>query len=86
MTYGRRRYSLALSRLTGPLGQSGDNERIVSDFYNPDAPSYFRRMVRSHPAFQPLAAERFTSICHFCVRAFSDPERRRVLREMTPHE
>lgn len=49
--------------------------RLVNAFYDPSSPAYFRRLVRNHPAFRPLADERFVSICDFCIRALSDPAR-----------
>lgn len=57
------------------LPDNGDGERLVTAFYDPSSPAYFRKLVRDHPMFRELAGERFASICDFCLRALGDPGR-----------
>jgi pyruvate-formate lyase-activating enzyme len=67
-----------------PEAGRGAAERIVTAFYDPDSPVFFQRMVRDHPAFQPLADERFSNICDFCLRALGDPARVQALAAQLP--
>jgi hypothetical protein len=43
-------------------------------------------MVRDHPAFRPLADERFSNICDFCMRALGDPGRVEALAALLPDD
>jgi Radical SAM superfamily len=63
-------------RAQPPAGRDRDeSERLVTEFYDPASPIYFQRLVREHPTFQPLADERFSNICDFCMHALGDPGR-----------
>ena len=68
-----------------PIGRS-TAERLVTGFYDPASPIFFRRMIQEHPAFQPLAEERFSNICDFCMRALGDPDRVRALAALLPED
>jgi organic radical activating enzyme len=68
-----------------PLGR-GAAERLVTAFYDPASPIFFQRMVRDHPAFRPLADERFSNICDFCMRALGDPGRVEALAALLPDD
>jgi hypothetical protein len=67
----------AIGARTQPsAGRSRDeSERLVTGFYDPASPIYFQRLVQDHPAFRPLAAERYSNICDFCMHALGDPDR-----------
>ena len=58
-----------------PLGAGADQESLIHGFHDAASPTYFRNLIRDHPAFQPLARRRFLSICDLCVTALSDPDR-----------
>jgi hypothetical protein len=58
------------------------DERLVTAFYDPQSPIYFRKLVRDHPLFRELAGQRFASICDFCMKALGDPRRVRQLSAM----
>jgi hypothetical protein len=57
------------------LPDSGGGEQLVTAFYEPSSPIYFRKLVREHPMFRELAGERYASICDFCLHALGDPGR-----------
>lgn len=58
-----------------------ERERLLTEFYTPGSPIYFRRMVEEHEAFRDVADESFGNICDFCVRTLSDPVKVAALRE-----
>ncbi|HEY2441709.1 MAG TPA: hypothetical protein VGI31_01105, partial [Streptosporangiaceae bacterium] len=60
-------------------GSGPGGERVVTAFYDPASPIYFRNLVRDHPMFRELSEERFASICDFCLQALGDPGRVRQL-------
>ncbi|MER7076740.1 Radical SAM superfamily enzyme, MoaA/NifB/PqqE/SkfB family [Saccharopolyspora kobensis] len=55
--------------------QQAERERLVTGFYDPESPIYFRKMVREHPAFQEFAEDRYRNICEFCMRVLGAPKR-----------
>ncbi|GAA3372889.1 radical SAM/SPASM domain-containing protein [Streptomyces sannanensis] len=57
-------------------------EALVQEFYNPDSPIYFRKMIDSHPLFTELGTDRYQSICDLCMKALGDPKRIDSLLEM----
>ncbi|WP_156755509.1 radical SAM protein [Actinokineospora pegani] len=59
-----------------------EREQLVSAFYDPASPIYFRRIVEDHPEFAELAVDTFATICDFCMRALSDPVKVEVLRRI----
>ncbi|MFJ8228462.1 radical SAM protein [Streptomyces sp. NPDC094448] len=66
-----------------PEGTAEQRERedLVKEFYNPDSAIYFRKMIEVNPLFTELSADRYQSICDFCMKALGDPKRIESLRE-----
>lgn len=58
-----------------------ERERLVTAFYDPASPIYFRTMVAEHELFRELRADRFQNICDFCMCALRDPAKVAALRE-----
>ncbi|MBB5909965.1 MoaA/NifB/PqqE/SkfB family radical SAM enzyme [Actinoalloteichus hymeniacidonis] len=59
-----------------------EREHLVTSFYDPNSPIYFRKLVEEHPLFQGLTSERYQNICDFCLLALRDPARVAALREI----
>ncbi len=58
-----------------------ERERLLTEFYTPGSPIYFRRMVEEHEDFRDVADASFQNICDFCVRTLGDPVKVAALRE-----
>jgi hypothetical protein len=56
----------------GLLRDSGDGEKLIEAFYDPDSPAFFKRLLETEPAFAGLRSQRFLSICDFCMTALAD--------------
>ncbi|ASO18738.1 hypothetical protein FHR81_001001 [Actinoalloteichus hoggarensis] len=55
--------------------EQDERERLVTAFYDPNSPIYFRKMVAEHPLFRGLTEDRYQNICDFCLSALRDPAR-----------
>ncbi len=77
-TNAMKRTPVFLGSIRSPaagLPESARGERLVSAFYDPASPIYFRKLIRDHPEFSSLSSERFSSICDFCMHALGDSGR-----------
>ncbi|GAA2987274.1 radical SAM protein [Actinokineospora diospyrosa] len=68
-------------RTPNPTEQD-EREQLVTAFYDPSSPIYFRHLVATHPLFQDLATNRYQNICDFCMKTLRDPARIAALREI----
>lgn len=59
-----------------------ERERLVTAFYDPASPIYFRTMVAEHELFGELRDDRFQTICDFCMSTLRDPEKVAALRQI----
>ncbi|SER03008.1 radical SAM protein [Actinokineospora terrae] len=71
-----------LGNIRTPSTEQDEREHLVTAFYDPTSPIYFRRLVESHPLFQDLATDRYATICDFCMTTLRDPARLAALRAL----
>lgn len=58
-----------------------ERAKMMHDFYDPDSPAYFRKLMETEESFRNLQSRRFHSICDFCMAALTDPARVETLRK-----
>ncbi|MCH0541476.1 radical SAM protein [Streptomyces sp. MUM 203J] len=71
-----------VSKVPEDIDEQAARERLITAFYEPDSPVYFRKLVRDHALFRDLAHGRYQNICDFCMTALRDPRRVAALRDL----